>query len=205
MLFCEKYWAIGRKWVIVSGPSRAFLIGLVALFLARLWKINRIVAVAVLGGLLSVNLYGTVKLPAEPVVPSRMVPKQDQALIDFLMKRGIDAACTSLHGASSGYWDAYRLSFCSGERLIVHPVFHMPRIERYREFVENSARLAIITAAPEFITTEFASHDIDSSTQTFGRLTVVWGFDKGHVDALGLVAYHRSLVEYAEDRGPEGG
>src|SRR5690606_1891645 len=98
----------------------------------------RAAAVATLVLLAGVNSRSVALLPPVPVEPLTMVRRDDREVIDFLLGRGITIAATSFTSSSTGYWEAYRLSMSSGERLRVHPVLHMPRIDDYREALRGT-------------------------------------------------------------------
>ncbi len=170
-----------------------FLLIIAAYFLADLWTINRPVALSVALVLVCVNVLSVYRVPTVTIVKSRMVARTDADLIDFVVDKNIKATCTSLGSSSYGYWEAYRLSLEAGERIIVHPILHMPRIGRYREMLKEADRCAIIAATPDTVAKEFAAHDIPFRENRFGDLTVVWGFDKKRVDELGLISYEARL------------
>ncbi len=164
-----------------------------AWFLAKQWSISWVASLVMLFIIIFVNLYSIAKIPQAPVNYSNMVTKSDQEVIDFLVNKNINVACTSLKGASHGYWEAYRLTFASGERLIVHPILHMPRISRYREMLKKSKHCAIITTVPKWTESVFNENGIRFRKNIFGNLTVFWDFDKKQVDQLGLISYKESL------------
>jgi hypothetical protein len=177
-----------------------FLLLIVAYFLADLWSISRVTTLVISALLIYVNLMSVYRVPPTPIVKSRMVARRDANLIDFVAGKGITAACTSLGDAAYGYWEAYRLSFAAGERIIVHPILHMPRVGRYREMLKEADRCAVITASPERVAEVFRKYDIPFQENRFGDLTVVWGFDKKRVDELGLISYE-ARIKIPETRG----
>lgn len=162
-------------------------------FFSKLWEVNKAVTVLTLLALLSVHLYSAAHPSPVPVAKRTMIPPEDQELVDFLVGQGVHTAATSFRSAQNGYWDAYRLSFFSRERLTVHPVFHTPRVARYREALRRAERCAIITRLPGPIAREFEQRGIPYRTEVFGSQTVFWDFDKGRVDELGLIDYRDSL------------
>jgi hypothetical protein len=177
-----------------------FLLLIVAYFLADLWSISRVTTLVISALLIYVNLLSVYRVPPAPIVKSRMVARTDADLIDFVAGKGITAACTSLGDTTYGYWEAYRLSFAAGERIIVHPILHMPRIGRYREMLKEADRCAVITASPQRVAEVFRKHDVPFQQNSFGNLTVLWGFDKKRVDELGLISYE-ARIKLPETRG----
>lgn len=182
----------------------AFLFtALVACFLGRLWNADearprerlvlRGVAVACCALLVVVNTASIVRQPPTPVEPWTGVRLDDRAVIDFLLERDIALAASSLTGSSSGYWQAYRITFSSGERVRIHPVLHMPRVAAYREELERATRIAIVTLEPATVAATFQEHGIAFESDHIGEVTIFWDFDKARVDALGLLSYAASL------------
>jgi len=170
-----------------------FLTLTLAWFLTKQWNISRIATIAMLSVIIGVNFHSVLRIPPVSVTWCGMVIKEDQAIIDFLLAKNINAACTSFNDVNQGYWHAYRLTFSSGERLIVHPVLHMPRISRYREVLKKAERCAIITSNPESIRIVFEKHNLFYNEKNFGSLTVFWGFDKKLMDELNLISYRESI------------
>lgn len=170
-----------------------FLHLMLAFLLSRLWQLHRGGAVLILIMLLGVNLNSNLKRPKAAVNGSSMVLQDDQQLIEFLLDRDIHFASTSLNSARYGYWVAYRLTFASKEQLIVYPVFHTSRIDRYRLLLQQADRCAIITQFPESVEGVFMENQVPYQIQRFGQLSVIWDFDKKRVDELGLISYERFI------------
>jgi hypothetical protein len=182
----------------------AFLLtAMVACFLGRLWNAagagprERLVLRAVAAGccalLVVVNTTSILRQPPVPVEPWTGVRLDDRAVIDFLLERDITIAASSLTGSSNGYWQAYRISFSSGERVRIHPVLHMPRVDAYREELKRATRIAIVTLEPATVAATFQENDIAFESERVGDLTIFWNFDKARVDALGLLSYAATL------------
>ncbi len=172
-----------------------FQVTILALFFWRLQQLHRVAAIIVSLPLIAINLVSIFQMPRTPIEWRTGIEKVDAQVIRFLLDRDITIAATSLSGSSTGYWEAYRLTYSSGERLRVHPILHMPRVDRYREELQKAEHTAIITTAPEMITTIFEDEGITFELEDFGRLKVIHGFDKAHVDRLALIDYRRRLDE----------
>jgi hypothetical protein len=130
-------------------PMMFMALILLGWFFRQLGRINRFFSGGVLFFLLLVHFLSIAQLQTEEVVFPSAIPREDHRVIEFLKRQSIPSAVTSLTSASRGYWDAYRLSWFSGEEVIFHPVFHMPRVERYRRRVQRADRLAVVTKIPE--------------------------------------------------------
>lgn len=182
-----------------SEPPRyaLFLLFMVSLAVAWLFlNIRRIspwAAWVVLAAFLVANCVSVFRRERVPIVQTTMVTQADQMILDFLTENNISAACTSLDSPGTGYWDAYRLSASSGGRIGVHPILHMPRIERFRAALEKAERCAIVTRDPILVEGVFRRQGISFSRFDQGGMSVLWDFDKVRVDELGLIDYRRTL------------
>ncbi|MDK2973622.1 MAG: hypothetical protein PWP23_3377 [Candidatus Sumerlaeota bacterium] len=179
-----------------------FLFGVIACFVGRLWaskeagragRAMRAAAVAVLLLFAAVNTHSVLKADAVAVEPITMVRRDDRAVIDFLLKRGITVGATSFTGCIDGYWEAYRISMSSGERVRLHPVLHMPRVDDYREALRQADTIAVVghSLGDEAETLRAAGMAFERTE--VGGLEVIWGFDKQRADELGLISYARTL------------
>jgi len=157
--------------------------------------VSRVMGWLLLAAFLATNCVSVYQRQAHPVIRTTMVAETDQVILDFLKERGISAACTSLDSPDSGYWNAYRLSASSGDTIFIHPILHMPRIERYRAALERAEHCAILTPDPERTEVVFQRNNINYSRFDHGGMTVLCDFDKTHVDRLKLIDYRRSLRE----------
>jgi hypothetical protein len=145
--------------------------------------------------LLAIHVASIANAPRTAVEWRTGVEQLDAEVIRFLLDREITIAATSLNGSSSGYWEAYRLTFSSGERVRVHPILHMPRIDRYRTALKEAQRAAIVTTAPEMVSSVLEQEGIAFETETVGSMTILHGFDKEELDRRKLMDYRRRLDE----------
>lgn len=178
--------------------SLFFLMGTVACFLVRLSRIHVSLPWLAAPLFLGLNAFSTIKAPSEPVRWNSMVPLEEARLIEFLAEQEIEAAATSFRSSSWGYWDAYRLSMSAGESVRIHPILHMPRVDRYRVGLREATKTAIVTRVPEETVEVLDRYGLNYKATEFGGLTVVWGFDKRRADELLLFDYRQSLEEPLE-------
>lgn len=159
----------------------------------RVSLMNRLAPMVLLAPLMAVHLHGNRSIARAEINPWTANPTEAEQVVEFLTSQGISAAATSLESSFHGYWEAYRLSYVSGERLAVHPVLHMPRIDRYRTGLQRADRFAIVsldTRAEEVILRE---NGIVFEKKEFGNLDVLYGMEKRLVDEAGLLSYQESL------------
>ncbi len=168
------------------------LVGLLAVAAGGLGAIavrSRTAAALPAALLVSVNLWSSIDRPTQPVDPWTGIHRDDAAVIDFLRGRGVTHGATSLNNTAIGYWEAYRLSFSSGESIRLHPVLHMPRVDRYREELRAASRLAFVGRDLQLVARDLEGAGLAHELHTVGRYDIIVGVDKARLDDLGLLTY----------------
>lgn len=174
-------------------PPMFFVLIALGWMCASLFKLNRFAPLPVVGLLLWVNVHSNRAHERIEIDRRTMIPTSERQLLEFLAAENITAGATNLVGPMSGYWIAYRLSFSSGERFVLHPVMHMPRIDRYREALRTAETMAIVNESTEPAEELLRRHNISYEVRQFGTIRVIYNFDKREAERRGLVDYRESL------------
>lgn len=174
-------------------PPMFFVLVALGWMCASLYRLNIIAPFAVAALLLWVNTYSNMRHERIEIDKRTNIATNEKQLLEFLASENIAAGATNFVGPMSGYWIAYRLSFASGEQFVLHPVMHMPRIDRYREGLRNAETMAIINEVTEPAEELLRRHNVPYEVRQFGTIRVLYDFDKKEVERLGLVDYRESL------------